>query len=65
MAPYSRVKRKLLLVKFLEDSRKRRMEQQQKIPFLLEAKRMFLLRVFLVTALLVSSENAVDVRSCR
>ena len=62
MAPYSKLKRKLLLVNFLQDSRKRRMELQQKIPFLLEARRMLLLRVFLVTTLLISS---VSVRSCR
>lgn len=40
------------------------MQQQQKIIFL-EAKWMFLLRVILVTALLVSWKNAVAVQSCQ
>ena len=44
---------------------KKRVEIQQKIFFLLEARRMWLLRIFILTTLLISPEKAVAVRSCR
>ena len=65
MARYSKTKCKLLQIKFLQDSRRRRVELQQKILFLLEARRMWLLRIFVLTTLLISSEKAVAARSCR
>lgn len=65
MARYSKTKRKLLLIKFLQDSRRRRVQLQQKLLILLEARRMWLFRIFILITLLISAEKAVAVRSCR
>ena len=54
-----------MLLKFLQEPRRRRVELQQKILFLLEARRMWLLRIFILTTPLISSEKPVAVRSCR
>ena len=64
---FSKLKQKRLLVKLLQDSRKRRKERQWKILFLLQLKgQMLLLQVFFLTqALLFSFENSNAVRSYR
>ena len=65
MAPFSKLQRRLLLIKLLQDSRRRRKENLQKILHLLQARRMLLLQVCFLTTLLFSSENSIAVRSCR
>ena len=65
MAQYSKTKHKLLLIKFLQDSGRQRVQLQQKLLFLLEAGRMWVLQIFILTTLLISAEKAVAVRSCR
>ena len=61
MAP----QRRLLLIKLLQDSRRRRRESLQKILHILQARRTLLLRICFLSTLLLSSENSIAVRSCR
>ena len=64
MTRYSKTKRKLFLIKSLQGSRRRRVQLQQKLLFLLEARRMWLLRIFILTTLPISAEKSVAVRLC-
>ena len=65
VAPFTKLQRRLLVIKLLQDSRSRRKETLQKILHLLQARRMLLLQVCFLTTPPPSSESSIVVRSCR
>ena len=60
MAPRRKLQRKLLLIKLIQNWRRRRKEMLQKILFLLTVRRMLLLEVFFIAAIPISSEKTPD-----